>query len=109
MAKTKRIMKGSREVVLTNCKEVGSGSFGKVFVGEFEGKQYAVKRRYIARKHGDDGKIIERKDLPSGCIHLNEVDIMRRFNHPNLLHAEFIQQESPINDNFKFDSYTTQG
>ncbi len=77
-------------IILSNHKEVGSGSYGKVFVGEHDGHQYATKRRYITMG----------AHIPPGCIHLNEIDIMCRLKHPRILRCRTIQRTSPVPDRF---------
>ncbi len=85
----------SNALHLINHHEVGSGAFGKVYVGTGDdGKTYAVKRRYIV---AGLGKV-------QGCIHVNEIDAMCRFNHPHILKAQVMQRENPLNDNFRQDS-----
>lgn len=86
-------------VCLSNYEQVGCGSFGKVYVGKFQGKKYAVKRRYISCS----------SSVPPGCIHINEIDAMRRFSHPGILKAQYIQRQSPIPDNFRKDNKNTFG
>lgn len=86
-------------IVLSDCKSVGSGTYGKVYVGTYQGQRYAVKRRYIT----------EDSSVPPGCIHLNEIDVMCRFNHPNILRVIVMQQKSPIPDNFRSDRLSPLG
>lgn len=89
----------SKDIVLTDCRQLGWGAYGKVYMGKFGGKCYAVKRRYITLG----------ADIPPGCIHLNEVDIMCSVKHDYILHADIIQKQSPIPDSFLSDSKTTSG
>lgn len=84
-------------VLLSNHKEVGSGSYGKVFIGTYEDKKYAVKRRYVSVTD------------PPGCVHLNEIDILVRLKHNNILHANILQKNSPIPDNFRTVKKTPNG
>ena len=86
-------------ILLSNCDTVGSGAFGKVYVGEYEGKKYAAKRRYITH----DPK------FPSGCVQVNEIDAMCRLKHPRLLHAVTMQQNNPIPDGFRYDKNMPNG
>lgn len=86
-------------IYLTNHKEIGSGAFGKVFVGSYNDKLYAVKRRYIEMSTG----------IPPGCIHVNEIDAMCRFKHSGLLHANYLQRVNPIADNFRSDNKSPDG
>lgn len=89
----------SQDIILSDCKQIGWGAYGKVYTGRYGGKTYAVKRRYIT----------ENVDIPSGCIHLNEVDIMCSIKHDYILHADIIQKQSPIPDAFLSDSRSTSG
>lgn len=90
-------MDTSGAIILTDVQEVGSGSYGKVFVGNYNGQTYAVKRRYVA------------DNAPPGCVHIGEIDCLYRFRHPNILKSKAIQRRNPIDDNFRFDKKNTFG
>jgi serine/threonine protein kinase len=84
-------------IILSDPKEIGAGSYGKVFVGKYEGKMYAVKRRYVST------------EAPPGCVHVGEVDCLYRFRHPYIVRAKAIQRRNPIDDNFRMDKKNTYG
>jgi len=86
-------------ITLNDYKVVGSGAYGKVYVGTHNTNKLATKRRYIVNSNS----------VPSGCIHLNEIDIMCRMRHPNILHAITMQKENPISDSFRSDSKDPRG
>lgn len=86
-------------VLLSDPKVIGAGGYGKVFIGKYDGHTYATKRRYIT----------DAKDVPPGCVHANEVDVMCRLKHPNVLHALSMQKNNPIPDNFRTDKQTPLG
>jgi len=86
-------------ISLSDCKIAGNGAYGKVYTGINNGKRIATKRRYIV----DDARI------PPGCVHVNEVDVMCRIKHPNILHAETMQRQNPIPDSFKSDKLNPRG
>lgn len=88
-----------KSITLTDFKCVGNGSFGKVYTGMYNGKRHAVKRRYIATG----------SKVPPGCVHLNEIHILREMKHPHILHAEYIQRQNPLPDNFRQDSLNPFG
>lgn len=77
-------------IILKNPKRVGAGAYGCVMVGEYQGRKYATKRRYIDTH----------PSTPPGCIHLTEIDVMCRLKHENLLGSRWIQRTNPLNDNF---------
>lgn len=87
------------QISLINCVESGSGAYGKIYIGTNNDIKYAVKRRYIS----------QREDVPPGCIHLNEIDVMCRMKHPHILHAIYMQRTNPISDNFRSDNVDTTG
>lgn len=86
-------------IILENHKEVGSGAFGKVLTGDHDGHTYATKRRYITIGG----------NVPPGCIHLNEIDMMCRLKHPRLLRCRAIQRTSPIPDRFTTSNVDPMG
>ena len=86
-------------ISLSDCKIAGNGAYGKVYTGLSNGRRLATKRRYIV----DDARV------PPGCVHVNEVDIMCRIKHPNILHAETMQRQNPIPDSFKSDKLNPRG
>ena len=90
-------MESSPIITLNNHRVVGCGSYGKVFVGEYQDSMYAVKRRYVV-----DG-------APPGCIHIGEIDALCRFRHPYILRARIVQRQNPIRDNFRSDNLDTWG
>lgn len=93
------MVKDSMTVILDNPQVVGSGAYGRVYAGTFDGKKLATKRRYI----------VESDHVPPGCVHVNEVDVMCRISHPNILHAVTMQRQSPIPDSFKSDKTNPSG
>jgi len=86
-----------KTVTLSDCEVIGVGAHGKVLKGTYDGKTYAVKRRYIS------------EGSPDGCIHVSEIDALSRLQHPHILHARITQRYSPISDNFKHDHYDPLG
>lgn len=86
-------------IVLTDTKSVGSGAYGRVYTGRYEGKDYATKRRYI----------VDSDRVPPGCVHVNEVDIMCSIKHPNVLHAIAMQRQNPLPDSFRVDTVGPNG
>lgn len=84
----------SEELIsLTDCKVVGNGAYGIVYTGYHNGKKLATKRRYITNS----------SKVPPGCIHVNEIDVMCRIQHPNILQAIAVQKQNPISDSFRSD------
>lgn len=86
-------------IVLSECRVIGSGAYGKVYSGVHQGKKYATKRRYI----------VDTTSIPPGCIHVNEIDTMCRLKHPNLLNAITMQRENPVPDSFRSDRLNPSG
>lgn len=94
--KIKRIMS---VISLSDCRMVGSGAYGRVFVGKCGNDLLATKRRYI----------VDFESVPPGCIHLNEIDILCRMKNPYILHANSLQKQNPIPDSFKTDKVNPSG
>lgn len=90
-------MDTSEAIILSDVKEVGSGSYGKVFIGKHGNQTYAVKRRYVA------------DNAPPGCVHVGEIDCLYRFRHPYIVKSKAIQRRNPIDDNFRLDKKNTFG
>jgi len=86
-------------ISLSDCRMVGSGAYGRVFVGKCGNDLLATKRRYI----------VDYETVPPGCIHLNEIDILCRVKHPYILHANSLQKQNPIPDSFKTDKVNPSG
>lgn len=78
-------------IIFQDYELVGAGAYGCVYKGKHNGNTLAAKRRYIT----------DSDNVPSGCVHLNEIDVMCSIKHPNILHAIDMQRTSPIPDNFR--------
>lgn len=85
-----------KDLCLTDVKPIGHGSYGKVYTGMYNGDKYAVKRRYVTNR------------IP-GCVHVNEVDVLCRFNHKSILKGKYIQRDSPLNDKFRTSGVNPDG
>lgn len=84
-------------VSLENSEFVDSGGYGIVYKGNFRGRTYCIKRRLVPT------------NSPPGCIHVNEVDMMCRMDHPNILQAISVQRKNPLKDDFRSSTTDSSG